>query len=101
MDRAPVAIIDAGGHGNGTSTLGWDNAGSVCFEGVEVRLDLHSRGIYAFNASMCVRVKPFDHARIVLFPAGHEQALFREFRLRIKDDDLAGRVALFQQVRDH
>ena len=50
---------------------------------------------------MSVRVNPFDHARIVFFPAGHEQALFGEFRLRIKDDDLAGRVALFQQVRDH
>ena len=50
---------------------------------------------------MGVRVKPLDHARIVLFPAGHEQALLGELRLRVKNDDLAGRVTLFQQVRDH
>ena len=50
---------------------------------------------------MGVRIKPFDHAWIVLFPAGHEQALLGKLRLRVKNDDLAGRVTLFQQVRDH
>ena len=45
--------------------------------------------------AMGVSIEPFDHTRIVFFPASHKQPLLGKLRLWVKNDDLAGRITLF------
>src|SRR5690606_24646839 len=89
-------------NGNGTCTLRRDDVEESALKDVEIGLDCSRRCVYRLDAAVDIGTVPFDHARVVRFPALSEQRLFREAFLVVEHEDFRAReTLLLQNVSEH
>ena len=60
----------------------------------------HPLAVDAHHLAVAGQRHPFDHARVKLLPAVHEQGLLGKTFLGIEDENFRPRLGLFQPVRD-